>query len=195
MVGRALRSVNGIVFQRRLEGVNMRTRMQALVAGVALLSAGCTTAIGQGVREAPGDAATVRRELEEAYAVNNAAYMRNDIAGVMALRAPDFHAVSPDGQIRDRAAMQEYMQGIMNGVRKWNRITMTIDSLRVAGDTAYAIVAQYVDRMALRPDQQVHHVQTWVTQREIWIRSGRGWLMWRVDGVRDQRRVVDGTPG
>jgi hypothetical protein len=65
----------------------------------------------------------------------------------------------------------------------------------VSGDTAYASVSQYADREALRPDQQYHHVQTWVRQREIWIRSGRTWLMWRVDEVRDQRRVVDGRPG
>jgi hypothetical protein len=79
-------------------------------------------------------------------------------------------------------------------VRKWNAQAVTIDSLRVVGDTAYAQVLQHLDRMALRQDNQVHHVQTWVNQRETWVRSGQRWLLWRVDQVRNQRRLVDGRP-
>jgi len=172
-------------------------RMQALVLALASLSAGCAASAGAGPagRAAVSDTAKVRKELEQLYAANAGAFMRSDIEGVMALRAPDFHTETPDGTVRDRAAMRLYIQGFMNGVKEWKQTTFTIDSLRVAGDTAYAIVSQYVDRMALRPDQQVHHVQTWVTQREIWIRSGRSWLMWRVDQLRNQRRLVDGNPG
>jgi hypothetical protein len=49
--------------------------------------------------------------------------------------------------------------------------------------------------MALRLDNQVHRVETWVTQRETWVRHDGTWLMWRVDQLRDQRRQVDGKPG
>jgi hypothetical protein len=90
--------------------------------------------------------------------------------------------------------MERYVTGFMNGVRKWNAQSVTIDSLEVRGDTAFAIVTQHLDRMALRPDNLVHHVETWVTQRETWIRSGSRWLMWRVDQLRNQRRLVDGKP-
>lgn len=138
--------------------------------------------------------AQVRAELEQAYKENTAAFMRWDVAAVMALRAPDFHAVTADGATQDRRAMELYITGIMNGVRKWNRIDFTIDSLDVRGDTAFAIVSQHVDRMALRPDNLVHHVETWVTQREAWVRHGSRWLMWRVDQLRNQRRLVDGQP-
>jgi len=51
----------------------------------------------------------------------------------------------------------------------------------VVGDTALAMMRQYADRMALRPDNAVDHVQTWITQRETWIRSNGRWLMCRVD--------------
>jgi ketosteroid isomerase-like protein len=136
----------------------------------------------------------VRAELERAYEANTAAFMRWDPAAVMALRAPDFHTVTPDGATQDRQAMEQYITGIMNGVRKWNRIDFTIDSLDVDGDTAFAIVSQHVDRMALRPDNLVHHVETWVTQRETWVKHDARWLMWRVDRLRNQRRLVDGKP-
>ena len=129
------------------------------------------------------------------YQQNTTAFERYDVAAIMNLRAPDFHTITPDGAVRDRGAMPEYTVGLLNGIKKWNRLTFTIDSLRVSGDTAFAIVSQHLDRMALRPDNAVHHVETWVTQRETWIRHGGKWLLWRVDQLRDQRRLVDGQPG
>ena len=71
-------------------------------------------------------------------------------------------------------------------------LTFEIDSLEIVGNEARAIVRQHLDRMALRPDGKVHHVETWATQREIWLRTPAGWKLRRVDGVRDQRRLVDG---
>jgi ketosteroid isomerase-like protein len=136
--------------------------------------------------------ADVRADLEKAYQENTAAFLRWDLAAVMALRAPDFHTVTPDGATQDRQAMEQYIGGIMNGIKKWNRIDFTIDSLDVRGDTAFATVSQHVDRQALRPDNLVHHVETWVTQRETWVRRDARWLMWRVDQLRNQRRLVDG---
>lgn len=84
--------------------------------------------------------------------------------------------------------MEFYIQAVMNGIKKWNAITFTIDSLRVVADTAFAVVTQHLDRMALRPDNQVHQVETWVTQREACVKHGSRWLMWRVDSLRNQRR-------
>jgi len=141
------------------------------------------------------DTAKVRKELEALYRRNADAFLRHDVAGVMALRAPDFHAVNVDGTRHDRAGMEEYTVGLLNGIKTWNRIEFTIDSLRLGGDTAFAIVSQHLDRMALRPDNAVHHVETWVTQRETWIRARDTWLLWRVDQLRNQRRLVDGQPG
>jgi hypothetical protein len=113
----------------------------------------------------------------------------------MALRAPDFHTFTPDGIRQDRAAMERYTQGLLNGIRKWNALETHIDSLRLAGDTAFVIMSQHLDRMALRPDNELHRVETWAVQREAWIRRGSEWFLWRVDQVRNQRRLVDGKPG
>ncbi|MGE5835835.1 MAG: nuclear transport factor 2 family protein [Acidobacteriota bacterium] len=139
--------------------------------------------------------ASVRAELERRYAENAAAFMKGDLQAIMALRAPDFHAVTPDGVTQDRAAMERYTQGLLNGIKKWNKITQTIDSLDVVGDKAIVTMSQHLDRLALRPDNQVHRVETWATQRETWIRVGSRWFLWRVDRVRNQRRLVDGKPG
>ena len=161
---------------------------------VAVAATGCSRAATTNPAGTPSDTVQVRHELDRLNTVNADAFMRGDLQGVMALRAPDFHAIGPDGSVRDREAMRNYIEGIINSVRKWNQLSVTIDTLRVSGDTAVAAVSQYLDRNALRPDNLVHHVQTWVNQRETWVRSGQRWLMWRVDQVRNQRRMVDGKP-
>lgn len=141
------------------------------------------------------DVARVRAELDRLYVMNAEAFMRGDIRALLELRSEGFHTIAGDGVVRDRAAMREYMQGIINGIRKWNQITFVIDSVSVVADTATAVVWQFLDRLALRPDNQMHHVQTWVTQRETWLRQSNRWLLWRVDQVRNQRRLVDRKPG
>jgi ketosteroid isomerase-like protein len=172
---------------------DIRAYLRAILVIPALI-AGCASS-SSGRAAGPARDIEVRAQLERRYAENADAFMHWDVRGVMALRAPDFHTISPDGQTNDRAAMERYTEGLLNGIKKWNALTVTIDSLRVVGDTAFAIVSQHLDRMALRTDQQVHHVETWATQREIWILSGTRWLLWRVDQIRNQRRVVDGSPG
>lgn len=68
----------------------------------------------------------------------------------MALRTPDFHTVSPDGVAQDRAAMEQYTTGLLNGIKNWNTIELTIDDLEIAGDTAIVTLSQHLDRAAAR---------------------------------------------
>jgi ketosteroid isomerase-like protein len=143
----------------------------------------------------PVDTGVVRRELQQWYDENRRAFLAKDVAAVMALRTEDFHAVTSDGAVRDRAAMEQYTLGLLNGIDRWISQDFALDSLEASGDTARAIVSQHVDRMALRSDGQVHHVETWVTQREAWRRTPDGWKLYRVDNIRDQRRLIDGQPG
>jgi ketosteroid isomerase-like protein len=171
---------------------DIRSKVLGILSAVAV---GACASTGRAQTLEAQRVADVRAELTRLYHENAAAYERADLAAVMRLRAPDFHSITPDGRRNDRGAMERYIQGFMNGVRKWNAQNVSIDSLHVVGDTAFAIVTQHLDRMALRSDNQVHHVETWVTQRETWVRYGSRWLMWRVDQLRNQRRLVDGNPG
>jgi ketosteroid isomerase-like protein len=141
------------------------------------------------------DLSTVRHEIEHWYDENTRAFLAKDVDAIMALRTEDFHAVAPDGTQQDRAAMENYTIGLLNGIDRWISLNFDIDSLEVSGDLARATVRQHLVRMALRPDGLVHHVETWVTQDETWRRTPDGWKLYRVDSVRDQRRLVDGQPG
>jgi ketosteroid isomerase-like protein len=137
----------------------------------------------------------VRRELEERYDENVRAFLAKDFDAIMALRTEDFHSVTPDGLTHDRAAMEDYIRGFLNAVDRWISTSFEIDSLEVSGDLVHAVVRQHADRMAHRSDGLVHHVETWVTQRETWRRTPNGWKLYRVDSIRDQRRLIDGQPG
>jgi ketosteroid isomerase-like protein len=139
--------------------------------GTSLTAVWLATAMASAACRAPSaspspEAASVRQQLERQYELNRQAFLKEDLEAIMAMRTDDFHTVGPDNQTRDRAAMREYTEGLLNGIERWNELTFTIDSLEVVGDEARAIVRQHLDRMALRPDGKVHHVETWATQRE-----------------------------
>jgi ketosteroid isomerase-like protein len=165
----------------------------ASAMSLMLAASACTPQAPPGA--AAADTVEVRKAIEVVYAEYTRAFLNHDYDAILALRAPNFHAILPDGRVQDRAAMELYTRGFLNGVKQWNKIVFTVDSLRVVGDTAIAITSQYLDRMALRPDNAVHHVETWVTQRETFTHVNGRWLFWRVDQLRNQRRHVDGQPG
>jgi hypothetical protein len=137
----------------------------------------------------------VRAALDRQYARNQAAFRMENLDSVMVLRSDSFSTVGPDGQARDRAQMAEYTTGLFNAVTRWIELEIEIDSIALDGMLARAETRQHLERMALRPDGQVHHVETWVAQRETWLCDGGGWKLHYVDQVRDQRRMVDSVPG
>jgi len=136
-----------------------------------------------------------RRGIETGYRRNRAAFLARDVTAIMALRTEDFHTIGPDGRQTDRAGMATYTVSLLNGIKRWIKIDFKVDSLTLDGREADAIMRQHLIRMALRPDNQVHRVETWATQRERWRLTSDGWKLARVDQVRDQKRLVDGRPG
>src|SRR6185503_18942682 len=141
------------------------------------------------------DVTAVRRELEQWYEKNKRGFLDKNVAAIMTLRTADFHTVGPDSVPKNRADMEQYTVGFLNGIDRWISMSFDLDSIKVFGDTASAVVHQHLVRMAQRPDGLVHHVETWATQREAWKRTADGWKLYRVDNVRDQKRLVDGKPG
>ena len=165
-----------------------------------ILGAVCTTSCARPaatppVRVATADTSIVRRELEQWYDRNVRAFSAKDVDALMALRTDDFHSVTPDGVVHDRAELERSTRAFLNGIERWISQSNEIDSLEVSGDLARAVVDQHLVRMALRSDGKVHHIETWVTQRETWRRTPAGWKLYRVDNLRDQRRLIDGQPG
>jgi hypothetical protein len=166
----------------------------AIALAVAVLAAGCHARPAEPVAAPTDPRAAVRRELEARYAENEAGFFARDPERVMRLRHPDFHTILPDGKVNTREQMAERTKQFIGRVEKFDSLRETIGELTVVGDTAHAMVDQSTRRQQRFPDGTVHEIETSVVQRESWIRTPGGWLMWRVDRIQPGQTLVDGKP-
>lgn len=158
----------------------------AAIPGCAQLSSG---------REGGTDStALVRRALAARYRENEAGFMARDPDRVMRLRHPDFHTITPDGNVSTREQMYERTRAFITRIVRFDSLSETITALSLAGDTAHAIVLQRTARQQRLNDGTLHEVRTSVIQRESWIRTPDGWLLWRVDQIQPGETLVDGRP-
>ena len=142
-----------------------------------------------------GDAvALVKKQLAARYAENEAGFRARDPDRVMRLRHPAFHTITPDGAVMTREQMYERTRQFIGRVVKFDDVRESITALTLAGDTAHAIIDQSTSRQQRFPDGSLHQVRTSVVQRESWIRTPQGWLLWRVDQIQPGQTLVDGKP-
>jgi hypothetical protein len=164
------------------------------VLAVVGFAAGCTTSGTKPRAVADDPVAVATRELSARYRENEAGFFARDPDRVMQLRHPDFHTITPDGNVSTRAQMYERTRAFIGRVERFDSLSETILELTLAGDTAHAIVDQRTKRYQRFPDSTVHEIRTSVVQRESWIRTPQGWLLWRVDQIRPSQTLVDGRP-
>ena len=138
--------------------------------------------------------AAVRRELAARYAENEAGFFARDPDRVMRLRHPDFHTITPDGNVSTREQMYQRTRAFIARIERFDSLTEEITALALVGDTAHAIVHQSTVRQQRLGDGELHVVRTSVVQRESWIRTSEGWLFWRVDQIQPGETLVDGRP-
>lgn len=136
----------------------------------------------------------VRKEIEEWYARNIAAFQAKDVAAIMSLRTDDFHTVSPDGKANTRADMEAYTKRFLDRIDHFISQEFQIGTIDVQGDFATAEVTQKTVRMQRLPDGSLHRVEARAVQREGWKHSTQGWKLYTVDNVRDTGLIVDNKP-
>ncbi len=142
---------------------------------------------------APGqNTASVKAALEQRYEQNRTAFLTRDSSAVMRLRHPDFHAIDSRGQKLSYPDFAIRTGLMLRVIERFDTLTFHINSLTVRGDTAIAMVRQRTVRKQRLADGASHVLQTGSVQREWWVRTGDGWLMWYVDQVRPDPVVVDG---
>jgi len=138
--------------------------------------------------------AVVRRELEARYAENEAGFFARDPDRVMRLRHPEFHTITPDGTVSTREQMYERTRQFIGRIERFDSLSETILTLTLEGETAHAMVDQRTVRQQRLPDGALHEVRTSVVQRESWVKTPEGWLLWRVDEIQPGTTLVDGKP-
>lgn len=136
----------------------------------------------------------VRRAIEDWYARNTEAFRAKDVAAIMALRADDFHTITPDGKRNTRADMEAYTQRFLGRIDHFISLDFDIGTIDVQNNIASADVAQKTIRMQRFPDGTVHKVESGVVQRESWKKTNEGWKMYRVDNIQEGYLLVDDKP-
>jgi len=161
---------------------------------VAAAGAGCKQARPAASASAEDPVAVARREIAARYAENAAGFIARDPDRVMRLRHPAFHTITPDGTVSTRDQMYERTRSLIGRIERFDSLTETIIALTLMGDTAHATVDQRTVRQQRLRDGALHEVRTSVVQRESWIKTPEGWLLWRVDQIQPGETLIDGRP-
>ena len=173
-----------------------RFRRRTLAAAIVLVGAGVGCEPKRAGAPAPTDdpVAVARRELNARYAENEAGFFARDPDRVMRLRHPEFHTITPDGKVSTREQMYERTRAFIGRIERFDSLSETITALTLEGDKAHAIVDQRTARQQRFPDGALHEVKTAVVQRESWVKTPEGWMLWQVDQIQPGATLVDGKP-
>ena len=136
----------------------------------------------------------VRKAIEQWYTLNMEAFKAKDVAAIMALRADDFHTITPDGKVSTRADMEARTRGFLDRIDHFISQDNQIGAIQVEGNLASADITQRTVRMQRFPDGTLHKVEAVAVQRETWKKTAEGWKLYRVDNIRDGALLVDDKP-
>jgi ketosteroid isomerase-like protein len=160
-------------------------------AAVLVVAAGFLAA--EAAEQGSTDDAAIKKEIQAQYEKLGAAHEREDLAAILALKTPDFHAIFPDGRVGDAKVMEEYSRQFLASNEPPYNTRFTIEKLTVSEHRLIAVadVLQEVTRYRdLEGKRRL--VATGVRQRETWSKTPQGWKLKSVDGVHDQKTFVDG---
>jgi hypothetical protein len=138
---------------------------------------------------------SVLRELEAVFAERVKAVKNRDAEAQVAQVSPDYSATEPNGQTLNYEQIVGYIRQGPQQIISVLDYSMAIESLTIRGNEAIVDARQknYSRTQRLR-DGNVHNVVTGVLQREIWVKTAKGWKLKRVDNLREREFFVDGKP-
>jgi hypothetical protein len=135
---------------------------------------------------------TDRAAIERQYSRLDSALQRNDVTAILAVQAPTFTSLNPNGAAMDYQAMEARTRLLSSLVDSVIYVRNTIRDFAGQGDTVVVNVCQEFSRIQ-RIDGRPRRVDTSALQRERWVRIGTEWKRERVDDVHGTRWFVDGV--
>lgn len=131
------------------------------------------------------------KAIDAQYAKLAEAMRKKDADALIALYTPDFHAVTPTGEVWTRERALAYQRNGLAQVRETRHISNTILRLAVCGDRATATVLQAWYRTQMMAGK-LRRVETNAVQDEHWARTPDGWKRGNIDEVKNGPAFVDG---
>jgi len=133
----------------------------------------------------------VWKEIDAQYARLAEAMRKKDVDALFALYTPDFHAVTPTGEVWTRERSLAYQRNGLAQVMETRHISNTILRLTVCGDGATATVLQQWYRTQMMAGK-LRQVDTNAVQDERWVKTPNGWKRGDINEVRNGAAFVDG---
>ena len=133
----------------------------------------------------------VWKAIDAQYARLAEAMRKKDVDALVALYTPDFHAVTPTGEVWTREQGLAYQRNGLAQVKETRHISNTILRLAVCGDGATATVLQAWYRTQMMAGK-LRRVETNAVQDEHWVRTPDGWKRGNIDEVKNGPAFVDG---
>ena len=133
----------------------------------------------------------VWKAIDAQYAKLAEAMRKKDVDALFALYTPDFHAVTPTGEVWTRERSLAYQRNGIAQVRETSHISNTILRLTICGDEATATVLQQWYRTQLMEGKS-RRVETNAVQDEKWVKMPDGWKRGNIFEVKNGAAFVDG---
>ena len=133
----------------------------------------------------------VWKALDAQYARLAEAMRKKDVDALFALYTPDFHAVTPTGEVWTRERSLAYQRNGLAQVQETTHISNTILRLTICGDEATATVLQQWYRTQLMEGKS-RRVETNAVQDEKWVKMPDGWKRGNIFEVKNGAAFVDG---
>ena len=138
------------------------------------------------------DTIVARREIQKRYDSIRDAYLQDKGPdAVIALRADDYTARMPSGEVWDAEKSAAYTRAAFQQVVKTLDVSFTIEAIELRGDKAAVRILQHWKRLQNKAGA-VRTVETFAKQRETWQRTEDGWKLFRVDEIVPGEWRVDG---
>jgi ketosteroid isomerase-like protein len=133
----------------------------------------------------------VWKAIDAQYARLAEAMRKRDLDALFALYTPDFHAVTPTGEVWTRERSLAYQRNGLAQVKETTHISNTILRLTICGDEATATVLQQWYRTQMMVGKS-RRVETNAVQDEKWVKMPDGWKRGDINEVKNGAAFVDG---
>ena len=131
------------------------------------------------------------KAIDAQYARLAEAMRKKDVDALFALYTPDFHAVTPTGEVWTRERSLAYQKNGLAQVKETTHISNTILRLTTCGDVATATVLQQWYRTQMMAGKP-RRVETNAVQDEDWVKMPDGWKRGDINEVKNGAAFVDG---
>ena len=132
------------------------------------------------------------KAIDAQYAKLADALKKKDLDALFALYAPDFHAVTPTGEVWTRERALAYQRNGLAQVKEITVISNTILRLNICGEgEATATVLQVWYRTQMMAGK-LRRVETNAVQDEDWVKTPDGWKRGNIHDVINGVALVDG---